>query len=110
VKFEIAYQSDLEFVARVMRETAAEEIGDAMMERIRIFRELLAETPVDQLEVREYPAVVFRVTGNTWIEAICRYLVEPRLSGPVKTRLIKKMLERLNAAPDKVLFPRGNAR
>ncbi len=110
IKFNIAYQSDLEFVAKTMREVAAEEVGEAMMERIRTYRELLAQTPVDQLEVREYPAVVFRVADNTWIEAICRYLVEPRTAGPVKTRLVKKMLEKLNAEPEKVMFPKGDAR
>lgn len=110
IKFHIAYQSDLEFVSRVMRETAEEEVGEAMMERIRTYRELLLQTPVDELEVNERPVVVFRAGENTWIEAIVRYLVEPRQAGPVKTRLIKKMLERLNAEPDKVMFPRGDLR
>jgi small-conductance mechanosensitive channel len=110
IKFQIAYQSDLEFVARTMREAAAEEVGEAMMERIRTFRELLTHTPIDQLEVQEYPTVVFRVGDNTWIEAICRYLVEPRRAGHVKTRLIKVMLERLNAEPEKVMFPKGDLR
>lgn len=110
VKFQIAYQSDLEFVAKVMREAADEEVGEAMLERIRTFRELLAQTPVDQLEVREHPAVLFRVNNNTWVEAIVRYLVEPKHAGQVKTRLIKKMLEQLNAEPSKVMFPKGDAR
>lgn len=110
IKFQIAYQSDLEFVARVMRDTAQEEVGEAMMERVRTFRELLAQTPVDQLEVKEYPTVIFRVSDNTWVEAIVRYLVEPRLAGRVKTRLIKKMLDQLNAEPEKVLFPKGDNR
>lgn len=110
IKFQIAYQSDLAFVAKVMRETAEEEVGEAMMERVRTYRELLLQTPVDQLEVQERPVVVFRVGQNTWIEAIVRYLVEPRRAGPVKTRLIKKMLERLNTEPDKVLFPQGSTR
>jgi small-conductance mechanosensitive channel len=110
IKFQIAYDSDLEFVARVMREAAEEEVGEAMMERIRTYRELLAQTPVDELEVREYPSVVFRVSENTWLEAIVRYLVEPRSAGRVKTALIKKMLERLNAEPEKVGFPKGDAR
>jgi hypothetical protein len=39
-----------------------------------------------------------------------RYLVHPKEAGQVKTRLIKKLLAELNAAPDKVLFPKGNAR
>jgi small-conductance mechanosensitive channel len=110
IKFQIAYQSDLQFVAKVMSETAAEELGEIMTERIGVYRELLAQTPVDELEVREHPTVVFRVDENTWIDAIVRYLVEPRRAGQVKTRLIKKMLERLKAEPDKVMFPKGDTR
>ncbi len=110
IKFQIAYQSDLEFVAQVMRDAAQEEVGEEMMERVRTYRQLLQQTPVDQLEVQERPVVVFRVGDNTWIEAIVRFLVEPRRAGPVKTRLIKKMLERLNAEPDKVMFPRADMR
>jgi small-conductance mechanosensitive channel len=110
VKFQVAYQSDLQFVADVMQKAAEEEVGEAMMERVRTFRELLAQTPVDQLEVRERPSVVFRVADNTWVEAIVRYLVEPKNAGRVKTRLIQKMLEELNAAPDKVMFPKGDMR
>lgn len=110
IKFQIAYQSDLDYVARVMREAAQEEVGEAMMERVRTYRELLLQTPVDELEVQERPVVVFRVGENTWIDAIVRYLVEPRRAGPVKTRLVKKILDRLNAEPDKVMFPKGDTR
>ena len=110
IKFNVAYQSDLEFVARVLRETAAEEVGKEMMERVRIYRELLRQTPVDHFEVKEYPTVVFRVSSNTWIEAIVRYLVNPKGAGAVKSRLLQKMLERLNAEPEKVMFPKGDMR
>jgi small-conductance mechanosensitive channel len=110
VKFQVGYQSDLQFIADVMQKTAEEEVGERMMERVRVFRELLAQTPVDQLEVRERPSVVFRVADNTWIEAIVRYLVKPKNAGRVKTRLIQKMLEQLNAEPEKVLFPKGDMR
>lgn len=108
--FNIAYESDLDFVARTMQEVAEEEVGEDMMERIRVYRELLAQTPVDALEVREHPSVLFRVSSNTWLEAIVRYLVHPKEAGRVKTRLIKKLLTQLNTAPDRVLFPKGNAR
>lgn len=110
IKFNIAYEADLEFVSETMRRIAADEIGEAMLERVRTFRSLLSETPVDQLEVREQPAVLFRVNSNTWIEAIVRYLVEPKQAGRVKSKLIEKMLRTLNAAPDKVMFPKGAAR
>jgi small-conductance mechanosensitive channel len=110
IKFNVAYESDLDFISQTMKEIAKEEIGEAMLERVRTFRSLLSETPVDQLEVREYPAVLFRVSNNTWLEAIVRYLVEPKRAGRVKTELIGKMLAALNAAPEKVLFPKGPAR
>ena len=110
ISFQVAYQSDLDFITKVLTEVANDEVGDEMIERVHTYRELLAETPVDQLEVHERPVVVFRIGENTWVTAIVRYLVEPRLAGPIKTRMIKKMLDRLNAEPDKVLFPRGDAR
>jgi small-conductance mechanosensitive channel len=110
IKFQIAYNSDLQFVAQTMQKITAEEIGQEMMERVGVFRDLLAKTPVDELEVREHPRVIFRVNDNTWLEAIVRYLVPPREAGSVKTRLIPKVLAALNAAPDKVRFPKGDAR
>jgi small-conductance mechanosensitive channel len=110
VKFSVAYNSDLEFISETMQRVAAEEVGEHMMKQVRIFRELLAQTPVDQLEVREYPAVLFRVNANTWLDAIVRYLVHPKEAGRVKTRLIKKLLAELNKAPERVMFPKGDAR
>lgn len=107
IKFQIGYQSDLEFVARTMQQIAEEECGEAMMERVEQYRELLAQTPVNEVEVHKHPRVIFRVSENTWLEAILRYLVAPREAGSVKTRLVKKLLPALNAAPDKVLFPAG---
>src|SRR5438046_737773 len=110
IKFNIAYESDLDFVSKTLRAIAEEEIGEAMLERVRTLRSLLSETPVDQLEVREYPAVLFRVSNNTWLEAIVRYLVEPKRAGRVKTKLIEKMLEALNAEPERAMLPKGAAR
>lgn len=107
IKFYVAYNADLEFIARTMQEITEEELGEEMIKRVETFRDLLARTPVDELEVRERPRVIFRVSENTWLEAIVRYLVSPREAGRVKTRLIKKLLAALNAAPDKVMFPAG---
>jgi small-conductance mechanosensitive channel len=110
IKFQVGYDSDLTYVADTMRKAAEEEIGEAMMERVRTFRELLARTPVDQVEVSERPSVSFRVADNTWLEAVLRYIVEPKQSGAVRTRLLRAMLERLNEHPERVRFPRGDAR
>lgn len=110
IKINVAYESDLEYIAETMRAVAEEELGAAMIERIQTFRELLAQTPIDQLEVQEHPVVLFRVSDNTWLEAIVRYLVMPREAGRVKTVLVKKLLAKLTTAPDKVMFPQGDNR
>ena len=107
IKFNVAYQSDLEFVAKTMQKITEEELGEEMIKRVEVFRELLAKTPVDELEVHERPRVIFRVSDNTWLDAIVRYVVPTREAGRIKTRLIKKLLPALNAAPDKVMFPAG---
>jgi small-conductance mechanosensitive channel len=107
IKFPVAFNADLEFIASTMQKVTEEELGKEMIDRVQTFRDLLARTPVDELEVHERPRVIFRVSENTWLEAIVRYLVSPREAGRVKTRLIKKLLAALNAAPDKVMFPAG---
>lgn len=107
IKFYVAYNADLEFIATTMQKITEEELGEEMIKRVETFRDLLARTPVDELEVRERPRVIFRVSENTWLEAIVRYLVAPREAGRVKTRLIKRLLAALNTAPEKVMFPAG---
>jgi small-conductance mechanosensitive channel len=110
IRFQVAYNADLEFVSKTMREVAEQEVGEAMMKQVAVFREILAQTPVNHLEVQERPVVLFRVSDNTWLEAIVRYLVHPKEAGRVKSRLIVELLERLNSEPDRVLFPRDSAR
>lgn len=110
IKFHVAYNSDLEFVAATMKEVAEKEVGEAMMKQVEVFRQILAQTPVNQLEVQERPVVMFRVAENTWLEAIVRYLVHPKEAGRVKSKLIRELLTKLNAAPDRVMFPKSSVR
>jgi small-conductance mechanosensitive channel len=110
IKFQIAYDSDLEFISQTLREVVEEDLGDQMLDRVEVYRDLLRQTPVDELEIQEKPVVHFRVSDNTWLEAIVRYLVHPKESGRVKTRITKKLLEKLNAEPERVLFPKSNLR
>jgi len=110
IKFSVAYNSDLEFIAETMQRVASAEVGESMKQQIRVYRELLSQTPVNQLEVREEPSVLFRVNANTWLDVIVRYLVHPKEAGRVKTRLIKRLLTELNESPERVMFPKGDAR
>ena len=110
IKFQVGYDTDLEFVARTMQEVVEEDLGEQMPHLVRVYRDLLSHTPVDELEIQERPVVHFRASENTWLEAIVRYLVHPKESGRVKTRLTRKLLEKLNAEPERVLFPKSNLR
>jgi len=106
----VAYDCDLEFVTEAMLQAAMEEIGEEMAQRVGMYRSLLARTPVDEIDVNEKPVVLFRSHENTWIEAIVRYIVEPKQAGPVKVRILKKSLLLLNARTDASVFPRSDAR
>lgn len=110
IKFEVAYDSDLDFISQTMQQVVEEELGEQMMDLVQVYRELLHQTPVDELDIRERPVVHFRASENTWLDAIVRYLVHPKESGRVKTSLTKKLLEKLNAEPERVLFPKSNLR
>lgn len=110
ISFQVAYDSDLAWVASIMRKVASEELGASMMKRIETYRQLIVRTPVDQLQVREHPVVLFKVSENTWVEPVVRYLVDPRRAGTVKSQLTHRMLEQLNAQPQRVLFPKGDNR
>ncbi len=63
-----------------------------------------------KVEIKEYPFVSFRINANTWVEALVIYLVEPRDAAAMRTKLIKKILEALLKEPEKVMFPKGDAR
>jgi small-conductance mechanosensitive channel len=110
IKFQVAYDTDLEFVARTMQQVVEEDLGEQMPDRVRVYRDLLSQTPVDELEIQEQPVVHFRVSDYAWLEAIVRYLVHPKESGRVKTSLTKNLLLKLNAESERVLFPRSNLR
>ena len=110
IRFHVAYNSDLEFVASTIQDVAETALGADMRKQVAVYRKLLAQTPVNELDVRERPSVFFRVSDNTWLVAIVRYLVEPRQAGRVKSRLIVEMLARLNAEPERVRFPKSDMR
>ena len=106
IRFYVAYNSDLDFVADILLGVAKEEVGDVMAQRIRAYRSVLEKTPVDQIDVREEPTVFFRTNEDGWLDAVVRYLVDPKEAGRVKTVLLRKMLVKLNADADRVLFPK----
>lgn len=105
LSFFLSHGSDFKFVTDTVKSLAEEEIGEAMVRRVTRFKKILAETPVDALEVNEFPAVLLRAHSNIWIEVTLRYLVEPKKSGQVKAKLFDVIMAELKKYPDKAIFP-----
>ncbi|MCJ7465307.1 MAG: mechanosensitive ion channel family protein [Maribacter sp.] len=106
----ISYESDFKFVSDTIKRIVETEIGEAMVRRVKRFKKILADTPVDELHVNEYPSVILKAHNNTWIEVIVRYLVEPKNSGWVKKKLFEVVMDELKKNPEKVMFPSTNMR
>src|SRR5690606_1890572 len=82
-----------------------DEIGEQMMHRVKIYRNLLEETPISEMEVNERPSIVFMASENAWLEVVVRCLVEPKEAGTTKRILLEKLLKSLKEEPNKVIFP-----
>lgn len=106
----ISYDSDFKFTSDTIKRIVETEIGEAMVRRVKRFKTILKNTPVDELDVNEYPSVILKAHSNTWIEVVVRYLVEPKKSGQVKKRLFDVVMEELKKNPQKVIFPNTNKR
>jgi small-conductance mechanosensitive channel len=68
IPFHVAYQSDLSWIEKTIKAIAKEELGDGMEKHVEELRELIKQTPVDELEIKENPFVNFRINANTWVE------------------------------------------
>ncbi|MFB6155901.1 MAG: mechanosensitive ion channel family protein, partial [Haloferacaceae archaeon] len=108
VTFQVAYETDLEFVVGLVEDEADDFLGDEMAARIEQYRRRLAETPVE-LEVSERPSVNLLQT-ESWVELRLRYLVHPKRGQRVKNELTRRILARFNEHPDRVQFPVGRSR
>jgi small-conductance mechanosensitive channel len=110
IPFHVAYESDLAYVEQVLREATKAELGPEVADRIRQLKGLIEQTPVDELDIKEYPYITFRTNANTWLEASVTYLVEPKQAASIRTRIVKRAVTDLLKNPDKVMFPKSNAR
>jgi small-conductance mechanosensitive channel len=110
IPFHFAYESDLKFIEETIKRVTKVELDQDTDERVEHLKKYMANTPVSQVDVKEYPFVAFRINTNTWVEASVTYLVNPKKAADTRTRIIKKVLAELNRSPDKAMFPKGNAR
>ncbi len=110
IPFHVAYESDLEFIEKTIKEVTREELGEKMEVRIEELKQMVKESPIDDTEIKEYPFVSLRINANTWVEVSVTYLVPPKQAASIRTKIIKRVIDALNKQPDKTMFPKSNAR
>ena len=110
IPFHVAYTSDLDYVRDIIKNVTIKELGPQMTDRIQQLKKMVKESPIDEIEIKEYPFISFRINANTWVEVTVTYLVPPRKAATFRTRIIENILLELNKSPDKVLFPKGDSR
>jgi small-conductance mechanosensitive channel len=110
IPFYVAFTSDLDFVRDVIKKVTMKELGPQMADKIQQLKEMVKESPIEEIEIKEYPYVSFRINANTWVEVTVTYLVPPRKAATFRTNIIQNILNELNKTPDKVLFPKGDSR
>ena len=110
IPFHVAYESDLSFVEATLKAVTKKILGEGMVENVSRLKELIEQTPVDELEIKEYPFVTFRTNANTWVEVSVTYLVEPKRASSIRSLIIKDAIPALLKEPDRVMFPKSNAR
>jgi small-conductance mechanosensitive channel len=110
IPFHVAYESDMAFVESTLREVTKKVLGPEMADRVRELKVLIEKTPIDELEIKEYPFVCFRINTNTWVEVIVTYLVHPKKAASIRSQILKEVVVALLKEPDRVMFPKSNAR
>jgi small-conductance mechanosensitive channel len=110
VAFQVAYNSDLEFVKSTLKEAVMAELDPETAENVQELKDLVKGTAVSDLPLREYPVIRLRVSANTWVEVVATYIVHPKKGGSTRTRIIERALRELNKEPGRVLFPKADNR
>ncbi len=110
IPFHIAYESDMKYVEETIKRITKAELDQDMDEKIESLKEYMKNTPIGDVDIKEYPFVSFRTNANTWVEAMVTYLVKPKKATDTRTRIIKKVIAELLKEPDRVMFPKSNAR
>ncbi len=110
IPFHIAYESDMKYVEETIKRITKEELDQDMDEKIEDLKEYMKNTPIGDVDIKEYPFVSFRTNANTWVEAMVTYLVKPKKATDTRTRIVKRTVSELLKEPDRVMFPKSNAR
>lgn len=110
VAFQIAYNSDIDLVKSILKETTRKQLDPEITDNVQELKDLISDTPVENLPLKEYPIINLRINDNTWVEVLVTYIVHPKKAASTRTQIIEQSLRELNKHQDRVLFPKGENR
>jgi small-conductance mechanosensitive channel len=110
IPFHVAYESDLTFVEEVIKRVTKKELDQITDDKIKELKEYMSQTPVSEIDIKAYPFVSLRTNPNTWVEVSVTYLVDPKKAADTRSRIVRSAVAELLKSPDRVMFPKSNAR
>jgi small-conductance mechanosensitive channel len=104
ISFYITYKSDLDWVEKTVRKTCLKQLDASTKDHVQDMRDQISETPVEDIEINDFPFVNFRIHENNWVEVLLIYIVNPKQSSQTRSNIVKAVIPELLKNPDKVSF------
>ncbi|PJJ79377.1 mechanosensitive ion channel family protein [Mucilaginibacter auburnensis] len=104
ISFYITFNSDLDWVEKKLRIITLQQLDAETKEHVQDMRDHISETPVDDIDIKEFPFVNFRIHENNWVEVVLIYIVNPKHSSHMRSKIVKAAITELLREPEKVSF------
>lgn len=104
VSFYITFKSDLDWVEKKVRDICMQQLDAETKGHVQDMRDQISDTPVEDIDIEEFPFVNFRIHENNWVEVLLIYIVNPKHSSHMRSKIVKAVVKGLLNEPDKVSF------
>jgi small-conductance mechanosensitive channel len=109
VSFYITFKSDLNWVEQAARKACLQQLDAITKENVAAMRDQINEILMEDIEIKEFPYVNFRIHQNNWVEVLLIYIVNPKQSSQTRSKIVKAVILELLKEPNKVSFaPEGS--
>lgn len=104
ISFFITFKSDLDWVEKQVRLITMNQLDDYTKLHVEDMRNEISATAVEDIDIKDFPFVNFRIHENNWVEVVLIYIVKPNQSSHMRSNIVKAVIAELNQHPDKVSF------
>ncbi len=104
ISFYITFNSDLDWVEKKLREVTLLQLDANTKDHVQDMRDEISDTPVDDIDFEEFPFVNYRIHENNWVEVVLIYIVNPKHSSHMRSKIVKAVIAEMLKSPEKVSF------